>query len=297
MKILNIVAVLIIAVLLNSCKKSTGDEDSDLNKFKLHGSVKSVTEIDYSKSGEYKTYIIYNSFGYILQQTAFNPDGSLIKKWIYTYDDNNKKTSRACYVLKDSLSEILHYKYNNNNKITEEILLNDKAGLISKTLNKYDINQNLVETTVSTSKFKVQGKINYRYNKMNKLTEEIYYDSILHHTGKLIYAYNKDGLNSEISYKTLSGVLIKRIAYMYLSNKLPGEADQYDDKNKIISKTSYRYDENDNIILKQTNNIAAKLTETHAFKYTYDKYKNWIFRYEYIDNKLDDIISRKLEYY
>ena len=101
-------------------------------------------------------------------------------------------------------------------------------------MNKYDINQNLIETTVSTSKFKVQGKINYRYNKMNKLIEQIYYDSILHHTGKLIYAYNKDGLNSEISYKTLSGVLIKRISYMYLSNKLPGEADQYDKKNKII---------------------------------------------------------------
>ena len=80
---------IIVTLILCSCAKRSSDSYNDLNKSKLHGSVKSLIETDYSNSGKYTTHIVFNSGGYISKQESFNPDVSLIRRWVYEYDQKN----------------------------------------------------------------------------------------------------------------------------------------------------------------------------------------------------------------
>ena len=245
--------LIIFILLIGSCTKNSNKINNDLKGSKLNGPVKSLTEIDYSKSGEYKTYISYNTEGNVYEQSSFNPDGSLIRKWEYSYNKLNQKISRYCYVLKDSLSGISRYKYNSKGKIIEEALFDAEAGLVSKLENRFDKNQNLIEQIFSTLKIKIQGSIIFKYDKRNKLIEELQSDSVQHKNTKINYTYNKDGLNDEILYKAHKDSLIKRSTFIYLSHKLVEVACQYDNKNNIISKTFYEYDKCDNVIKQQIN--------------------------------------------
>jgi hypothetical protein len=86
---------------LSSCLKKQVDKlESDKDILKLQGNVKSMLDINYSVSGKYTTYFAFNKKGCIVEQTSYNNDGSLIRKWIYTYDSKNNKQKRYCYVEK-----------------------------------------------------------------------------------------------------------------------------------------------------------------------------------------------------
>ena len=101
----------------------------------------------------------------------------------------------------------------------------------------------------------------------------------------------------EILYLSLNDSLIKRSTYTYLSNKQVNEASFYNGKGELISKNTYEYDNQLNITGKLMYYPIEKTTEKHSFVYKYDTHNNWTSRYEYIDNKLGDMITRKLEYY
>lgn len=287
----------IVAQIACSCHKNKGDIGSDLNEWKLQGNVKSISEIDYSNTGKYSAYLLFNSHGFIQEQTTFNTDGSLIRKWKYEYNTRNQKLIRSCYILNDSLSGVLHYNYNEADKITQEKLLTPAGLLLSNIEHQYDINQNNIEIRFSNDKAKIQGAVLYKYDKSNKLMEELHLDTVTHQNWKQRFTYNKDGLNVEVLYLSLEDSLIKKSTYSYLPNNQVGEACSLNAQNELISKTTYKYDTQENVTLKLICNSSEKTTKKHIFKYTYDKHKNWTFRYEYINDQIDDIISRKLEYY
>lgn len=289
--------LIIIAQLVTLCNKKNIAINNELKEWKLQGAVKSLSETDYSKSGIYTTNLQFNPDGYIQEQSAFNPDGSMIRKWEYEYNNRNQKLSRACFVLNDSLSEIFHYSYNESNKITEEILLNPQGKLISKIEHKYDIYKNEIERKYLDENAKVQSRILFRYDKKKNVIEELHSDSVFHQQWKQKNRYTSDGLNVEICFFSMNDSLLKRSTYTYLSNKQVGEAYSYNDQSELISKTIYEYDSKINISSKLVFYPLDNKTEKYTFKYEYDKNKNWTSRYEYVDNELNDIITRKLEYY
>jgi len=288
----------IIAVhLFCSCQKNKVEMHNEWNEWKIKGAVKSITEIDYSKTGKYKAYLLFNANGFIKEQSTYNTDSSLIRKWKYEYNTQNQKLTRSCIVLKDSLSGILHYKYNEADKITEEKLLNPTGAKISNIEHRYDEKQNVIEKRYSDDNGKIIVTVIYKYDIANRLVEEIHSDTVMNQNWKQRYSWNKEGLNSELLYLTLNDSLIKRSTYTYQSNKLMSEAISYSANSELISKTNFEYDLNDNITIQLNYSEPAKTTEKHTFRYTYDQYKNWTFRYEYINDQLIDIISRELKYY
>jgi|GEM_PF-2117218 hypothetical protein len=293
----HIYGFIIVAQIASSCNNSNKVINNELKEWRLNGAVKTVSEIDYSNTGKYTTYLVFKPNGFIQKQSSFNPDGSLIRRWEYEYNAGNQKLTRSCYVLKDSLSEILHYSYNEHNKIIEEKLLNPFGGLISDTEYEYDANMNEIERRFLNEKDKIQGRIFFRYDDKNNVIEELHIDSVFHQHWKLKNTYNKKGLKVEILYLSLKDSLIKKSTYTYLSNRLVDEACFYNGENELISKTTYQYDKQLNTILKLVNYVPDKKIEKHIFVYTYDKYNNWTSRKEYINSEIDDIITRKLEYY
>jgi hypothetical protein len=288
---------IIMAQIAVSCNKSNVFVNNEMKEWRLQGSVKSVSETDYSNTGKYTTFLLFRPNGFIQEQSAFNPDGSLIRRWIFEYNSRNLKLTRSCYVLKDSLSGILHYSYNKHDKISEEKLLNPQGELISDTEYEYDVTQNEIERRFLNENTKIQGRIIFRYDDKKNVIEEIHIDSVLRQRWKQENKYNRKGLNVEILYLSLKDSLIKKSTYTYLSNKQVGEACFYSGKNELISKTTYQYDKYLNTTGKIIFYVPDKKIEKHLFVYEYDENNNWTSRKEYINNEIDDIITRKLEYY
>jgi hypothetical protein len=292
-----IFGLILIAQIVASCNKNNVTVNNDLKKWRLQGAVKSISETEYSNAGKYTTYLLFNSHGFIQEQSAFNPDGSLIQKWVYEYNGRNQKITRSCYVVKDSLSEIMHYSYNENDKITEETLLNPQGGLISKIEYEYDVKQNEIERRFIDKNAKIQGRILYKYDDKNHIIEELNTNDLLHQYWKQKYLYNLEGLNVEIIYLSLNDSLLKRSTYSYLPDKEVDEACYYNGDKELITKTTYKYDSQLNITVKLIYYPSDMKTVKHAFEYEYDKNKNWTSMKEYKDNEPNDIITRKLEYY
>ncbi len=280
-----------------SCNKGNNVVNNELKEWRLQGSVKTVSETDYSNTGKYSTILLFKPNGSIQEQSAFNPDGSLIRRWEYEYNPRNQKLTRACYVLNDSLSGILHYLYNSDDKIVGEKLMNPQGKLISDTEYEYDANQNEIERRFLNEKAKIQERILLRYDGKKNVIEELHIDSVLRQYWKLKNKYNRKRLKIEILYLSLNDSLIKKSTYTYLSNQQVDEAKIYNGKNELISNTAYKYDKQLNTISKLIYYATDNKTEKHLFEYEYDKHKNWISRKEYINGEIDDIIIRKLGYY
>ena len=289
--------IILLTLLASSCRNNSDGPDNDLNIYKLHGPVKTIFEIDYSNTGKYTTWLSFNTNGFVQEQSTYNHDGSLIRKWKFEYNNRNQKTSRACYILKDSLSEILHYSYNENDMLKAEKSVNPKGGLITEIIHEYDNRNNEIEKKYFDEKAKIQGGIKYNYDDNNNLIEELQYDSVYNQNLKQKKKYNPEGLNVETVYLTMKDSLLRRITNVFLPNKQVGETCIYYSPDELVSKTTYEYDKQLNIILKLIYSPQDNTTEKHTFEYKYDKYKNWTSRNEYINGEPVDMITRKIEYY
>lgn len=297
MKLNCTIGLILLTLFAASCNKSSKRPDNDLTTYKLLGPVKTISEIDYSTTGKYTTYLAFNTSGFIQEQSSYNPDGSLIRKWKFEYNKRNQKTVRYSYILKDSLSEILHYSYNENNKPEGEKALNPKGGLITETKHEYDARQNEIEKKFFDENAKILGGIRYRYDDKNNVVEELHYDSVFNQNLKQEKKYSREGLNVETVYLTMKDSILRRVTNVFLPNKQVGETCIYYGRNELVSRTSYEYDEQLNLIRKLIYSAQDKTTETHTFEYTYDKYKNWTSRNEYLNKEPVDMIIRKIEYY
>lgn len=290
--------LIFVTLLAAACKNnSEGPPDNDLKLYKLQGPVKTISETDYSNTGKYTTYLSFNTNGFIQEQSSFNPDGSLIRKWRYEYNNQNLKITRFTYILNDSLSEILHYSYNLNDRLDYEKLLNSKDELISIVKHEYDAKQNESAKRFLDGKSKIQGGILYTYDDKKNVVEEVHFDSVFHQNFKQIKSYTHEGFVNEIKYLSMKDSLLRRVTNSYLPNNQLGETCSYYGQNELVSKTTFEYDENLNITSKLIWSPIDKTSVKHTFQYRYDKYKNWTSRNEFVNNEPVDMITRKLDYY
>ena len=71
----------------------------------------------------------------------------------------------------------------------------------------------------------------------------------------------------------------------------------YNADGELIWKNNYQYDEDGNRTESTSYNADGELNWNYKYQYEYDKIKNWIVRTEYIDDILESIIEREIEYY
>jgi hypothetical protein len=290
-------AIILVQLLATFCTHDNPEINNDLMEWKLQGPIKTISEIDYSNTGKYTTYLSFDANGLIQEQSSFNHDGSLIRKWKYEYNNRNQKIARFTYVLNDSLSEILHYSYLKNNKLADEKLLNPQGSLISLVKHEYDSVQNEIARRFFDGNAKIQGGILYTYDDKKNITEEFHYDSVFHQNVKQRKKYTTEGLNSEILYLSMNDSVLRRITNVFLPNRQIGETCIYFAGVELVSKTTYEYDKNLNVTRKLIYSTEDKTTQDHTFKYTFDKYKNWTSRNEFVNDVPVDMITRKIDYY
>lgn len=264
---------------------------------KLKGNVKSVSEINYSGAGKCLTNIFFNKKGFITKQESFNPDGSLIRRWVYTYDPNNHPITKQCWVQNDSLSYTMYYYYNANNKLTSTKLIKSNGVLGTLDTIQYDIKlKTLFERNFGENNL-LGNSILKKFNDRNEVIEETYSEYIIHSQGKFSYKYNSNHLLEDVSSWTNKNTLVSRIHSTYYENNNIKKTESYNSFNKLVSIINYKYDKEGNLIemieILPDNTIKKKNTYT----YQYDKAGNWTSFFGYTNNKIETIMTRKLEYY
>jgi hypothetical protein len=289
---------IILLFAFNSClNHPLENSKNDRELSKLKGKVKSVSEINYSGAGKCLTNIFFNKNGFITKQESFNPDGSLIRRWAYTYDSNNHPLTRKCWVQKDSLSYTMYYYYNANKKLTSTRLIKSNGILGTLDTIQYDTKMNTLVERNFGEKNLLGNSILKKFNDRNEVIEETYKEYIIHTQGKFTYKYNNKHLQEEVSSWTDKETLGSRIHYTYFEDNNIKKAERFNHANKLVSITNYKYDKEGNLIelieLLPDNTITKKST----YNYQYDKQGNWTSFFGYINNKIETIMTRKLEYY
>lgn len=289
---------IILLFTFNSClNHPLENSKNDREMSMLKGNVKSVSEINYSGAGKCLTNIVFNPNGFITKQESFNPDGSLIRRWVYTYDPNNHPVTRKCWVQKDSLSYTMYYYYNANKKLTSTKLIKSNGILGTLDTIRYNTKLNtLFERNFGENNL-LGNSILKKFNYLNEVIEESYSEYIIHTQGKFTYKYNSKHLQEEVSSWTDKDSLVSRIHTTYFEDNNIKKTESYNSANILVSITSYKYDKEGNlsemIELLPDNTIRKKNT----YNYQYDKQGNWTSLFGYINNKIETIMTRKLEYY
>lgn len=289
---------ILMLAMLCACKSSLEENlKSDLELRNLNGKVKIITEINYTINGKYKTILLFNEEGFITEQASYNPDGSLIRKWVNEYDDQNRQLSRHCYVRDDSLSYILRFRYNDHGKLASTQLLSPVGALIRKYITHYDDRQNVIKETALAEDATFKHMVLHKYNDKNKVSEEIYIDSLRNNTYKQIYKYNNESLLDEISLKSPVDSLIKKTKYTYLADKKLDKAYNYNAQGELVSVKSYTYDKMSNVVEVMEIFSEDKTHRNQTFQYSYDYQGNWTFLSESLNHEPGNIITRDIEYY
>ncbi|HLN72584.1 MAG TPA: hypothetical protein VK205_04765 [Prolixibacteraceae bacterium] len=284
--------------ILFSCKKETTRIiTNDYQQYNLKGKVKSISEINYSANGKYRTIIQFDEQGFIKEQASYNPDGSLIRKWVNEYNSDHLKVSRSCYVGHDSLSYILRYYYNRQGKLIWTKLFDSNNYLESQYSTEYDDSLNIVKETFLGDDASYKNLVVHTYNDQNKIKEDLFLDTVRNHEWKQLYHYNDRSQLEEIILQSPNDSILNKTKYTYLSNNKVDKVYHYNAKMELESITDYNYDSMDNIveILEITpDNITRK---SNTYQYNYDKNGNWTFLSETENHKNGNIITRKIEYY
>jgi nuclear transport factor 2 (NTF2) superfamily protein len=288
----------IILFTFGSCSdKSSNSLKNDREISKLKGNVKSVSEINYSGAGKCLTNILFNRNGYITQQESFNPDGSLIRRWVYTYDPINHPVTRKCWVQKDSLSYTMYYYYNANNKLTSTKLIKSNGILGTLDSIRYDTKLNtLFEQNFGENNL-LGNSLFKKFNDRNEVIEELYTEYIVHSQGKFTYKYNSKHLQEEVSSWTNKETLVSRIHTTYFEDNNIKKTESYNSANVLVSTVNYNYDKEGNLIKILELFPDNKIKNISTYNYQYDKEGNWTSFFGYVNNKLEIIMTRKLEYY
>ena len=282
-----------------------------------------IEEISYKNNNEISVKHI-SKYGYsdkILQNRMYNDKNELEKITLYEYA-NNGILKKVLYLYKTEKPKLESFQPSpipipkqDSKSITRKM----ESDL--EKLNVYKSNKIIDSLNSGENKFIVSNIENFdekgflacniRYTNYGYYMEKkMYtYDSIgnkLSETsfGKnenplFTYYYKYDNQKNLVEVYALNSdgtILQAKKEFKYNDNKNLIETKYYDFDNSLSETTIIKYDINRNTIESTTiDNNDKKSTST--YKYTFDKYRNWMTKTEFYNNSPVSIIERKINYY
>ena len=215
---------------------------------------------------------------------------------------------------KENLTDKYKIKYNMDGNITEEIDLIFK-GIDSKYKYLYNEDGNLISETEYEDDTLMMKTI-YKYDEYGNIMEEISYNSDGNLTSKHKYQFDEYGNITEEMIYDYDGTLDILIKYYYDEGNISYQTSTtfnfyVPDTDTVINgvkekrwkiqpkehKLKYQYDENGNKTESANYNADGEIEWKNKYQYEYDKLNNWIVKTTYVDDKLENIVERKIEYY
>lgn len=255
------------------------DLNSDWQKQKLNGRVKSLSEVQYKISinpyedevnPEFVVSYVYefNEDGFFKFQSSHDEDGNVSTLGLFGYDEDGRRERIWWYIEGKPNGGIL-YEYNKNGELIALQAKKESGELSSKKFYKLDDKGNVIEESLWSSSGEMFSKKEYIRNNKDEIIKVLSYDS-----------YGK--LENGVDYvRDENGVIVERIKY-----------EQESDTNE---RCRYEYDENGNVVKSIISDENGREQEIET-SYTYDKYGNWVEKIEQ-HGLFSYYYKREIEYY
>ena len=235
--------------------------------------------------------IYYNIKGQITEKTLYDSQDRVYEKIVYFYNSSNKVISKKTF---------------DENKIKEIDSFDSHEVIIEKTTystgNKYIwIYKNVYKKNKLTKqeKYKSNQKLIrvLTYNKKQKLVLDEDVGTRFGKGSKVVFKYDKkNNLLEKIQYNE-KGVISKKMNFTYDKRSNLKEKSMSESSNEILKKWIYCYDNNNNVISEKITDYERKTIKNWSFKYTFDKFNNWVQKIEYDSkNKPIFLVERKITY-
>ena len=277
----------IFLITLTVCGCSHNNKKTTWESDRLKGKVKTIRTIAYDAvdtlnqvvKGQviddvYGSILIkYDSIGNWTEYRSFNPDGS--NRWAEfpVFDRKNNMVERYDYTYSDSDST-LYLKY----------------------INQFDAKGNLVESARFNANDSIIARYIYKYDKRANVIETLIMKSSDSLSLRVISVYDEN--NNLIEVKQFNGGILNEISTSKYDNKRNQiEKNVYGIDENLKSRTTYSYNEKNDITDVYLYNSNGRLEKKSTFEYKYDFKDNWVEKTDYINEKVVKITERKLEYY
>lgn len=162
-----------------------------VNKYDKKNNKIEIYDYDSNEKLVSKTINSYNGKN-IIESNTFKPDGKLIEKEIYKYDDSGYSTNTTKY---DSagkmLSKASHINDKNGNALEMHFYSPDKGTSVVKAI--YDDNDNMIEEIWYNYDGKIEQRETYTYDEKNNENVRIIYNSEGRVDIKFVHYYDADG--------------------------------------------------------------------------------------------------------
>lgn len=282
----------IVVFFFMSCERESATEfKNDWERWNLKGHVKLLTEVQHTDAGPYKTTISFRKDGFVSEQIAYNPDKSLIRKWVFTYN-TDRKEKLFCYIGKYDLSYTLTYRYDRNNN-NDSILFENPGKLKhAQSVMAYDEKNRKRKETQYDSAGNVINEILFEYTD-ESLSKEIHHDAVIKKKWKQVNKYDNSGKMNENLFLSMQDSVLNRKTFKYNDGNII-ETDFWTSDNKLLTKITYlnNGDESERIDFLPDGSKVDKKQE-----YKYDNQRNWTFMSMKIDDVQKNIVTREIQYY
>ena len=181
---------------------------NDLDRQKLKGEIKTLTEKEYNATEDSLMWISISNFndtGNQIDFYTYSPDNVLLSRSIFNYDDSIGKLSDIKRSKADgSINVRTTYKYDIKGNRIEENNYDPQNVLFMTAKSRYDIKGNQMVRDCLNEYGILFLKTNYQYDKKGHDTEEKEYDS--HHGLKFTTSYKYENTDKNGNWR-------KRITY------------------------------------------------------------------------------------
>jgi len=144
----------------------------------------------------------FDAKGNLIEEDAYDVDGTVKSKAVYTYDTKENKAEEVSYkprwrFFDGPVDSKDVYAYDEKGNLTEESSYNPDGTLKSKTVYARDAKKNLIEEAFYNPNGILKSKIIYTYDAKGNRTEEAVYNSDGTLRAKTVYTYDTKGDKSE----------------------------------------------------------------------------------------------------
>lgn len=262
------------------CSAEKVSSMSDLVKINVSGNVVSIKKSTYDSLEDYKNKVglqqisLFNDNGNIKIRELLNPDGSVIQKTEYIYNDN--------YLVKAT-----ELNADNEPTLTMQYIHDSKDRLLKVNYKK---------------KGKVFTRYAYEYDDKGNKTLELTYDADSQLVSKISYIYNEKKQLIEEGWFYADGALYVKIKTQYdpVSGNKKAERRERNNGNQYMSLTYNDKGDVEKVIEwdPYSRSEVQLSTKYIDYKYEYDEHGNWtsLKTISSVNNKITSVIVRELKY-
>jgi hypothetical protein len=192
--------------------------------------------------------------GNLLLEIKYDIHGEIEEKDIYAYNNEGKVIEEISYLSEDEIAEHKTYVYNENGLLAKAFK-HYADGSKDMIVYEYGSHGNLTTKTTMDSEGEAEAKEVYEWKDKNLSSKEVYeFDELIL---KETYEYDDKGNRVEVS-KWSPDEENSRTEYFYNERNEIIKTLEYNNDNKLVSKTLYTYDEQAKLVKADHESVRSK---------------------------------------